>query len=186
MVVRGLHWASQPRQAHCRLGSCGLAGAAPCPCSGADSEESRGLGLGPREPCVSSTQGKWGWPGCWALSGPRRGPRRACNGAVTQKQTHSGNRKAQFLLDTVSTHLPSPDTTGPVSAGPYHLSPDSRPPVPGLCLLAILLQTQPKRLRARGTAHRGLSRVHHSETCPSVNSGVMELLWDLWGLNPGS
>ena len=115
--------------------------------------------------------------------GPRCGPRRACNGAITQKQTHSGNRKAQFLLDTVSTHLPSPDTTGPVSAGPYHLSPDSRPPVPGLCLLAILLQTPPKRLRARGTAHRGLSRVPHSETCPSVNSGVMELLWDLWGLN---
>ena len=107
---------------------------APCPCSGADSEESWGLELGPWEPCVSGTQGKWGWPGCWALSGPRRGPRPACNGAITQKQTHSGNREAQFLLDTVSTHLPSPDTTGPVSAGPYHPSPDSRPPVPGLCL----------------------------------------------------
>ena len=50
VVVRGLHWASQPRQAHCRLGSYGLAGVAPCPCLGADSEESWGLELGPREP----------------------------------------------------------------------------------------------------------------------------------------
>lgn len=71
------------------------------------------------------------------------------------------------------------------------LAPTTFPQIPGLlCLvsafLAILLQTRPERLGARGPAHRGLSGAPHSETCPSVNTGVMELLWDLWGLNPGS
>ena len=92
-----------------------------------------GWSWGPRSPASPALRRNGGGLGVGLSQGPGVGPGQLAM-EPSHRNRHTQVTEAQFLLDMVSTHLPSPDTTGPVSAGPYHLSPDSRPPVPGLCL----------------------------------------------------
>ena len=145
-----------------------------------------GWSWGPGSPASPALRGNGGGLGVGLSQGPGVGPGQlAMEPSHRNRHTQVTERHSFYWTQFPHTYLlQTPQALS-------QLAPTTFPQIPGLlCLasafLAILLQAWSEWLGARGPAHRGLSGAPHSETCPSVNAGVMELLWDLWGLNPGS
>lgn len=106
----------------------------------------------------------------------------------SHKDRHEADTAAWPSLDAPCLHaLTFCRHRGPSPAGPQHRPPEVlAAPVPGRQRLAPALLAGARLGGRPGPCTRWLSRASYSETCPLGELGVLGLVWELSGFNPGS